>query len=329
MNDACRSLELYMKMIEHYLDSLETYLPDEMKQDVRDELKASLIGQVEDSQEFLGRDLNIEEMESLLRKLGHPMQVASSYLPKQQLIGQDIYPAYRKAMEIALLLMTVVTLLFSAIGALSGGPLIGTTIQILANLVHNGLYVFAIVTLIFYLMEYYEADLNKIYAWSPRDLKSSHKRLRLSRLETGFEVGAYILFLAFWNNIVALPSQSFSGVDTANISLSREWQSVFWSVNVVMSLCIALGIHKFVIATQDRFSLIGEIVLSLATLAILALILQFDQFVTLHSPPDGNIELMRFFAHMDNVVYSILTITAGFCLWDVFSNFRKISNKID
>ena len=37
-----------MKMIEHYLDSLETYLPDEMKQDVRDELKASLIGQVED-----------------------------------------------------------------------------------------------------------------------------------------------------------------------------------------------------------------------------------------------------------------------------------------
>ena len=318
-----------MKMIERYLDSLETYLPDEMKQDVRDELKASLIGQVEDSQEALGRDLNIEETESLLKKLGHPMQVASSYLPKQQLIGQDIYPTYRKAMEIALVLMAVVTLLFSAIGALSGGSLIGTAIRILANLAHNGLYVFAIVTLIFYLMEYYEADLNKIYAWSPRDLRSNHKRLRLSRLETGFEVGAYILFLAFWNNIVALPAQSFSGVDTANISLSHEWQSVFWNVNVVMSLCIVLGIYKFVIATQNRFSLFSDIVLSLATLVILALILQFDQFITLHPPLDGNVELNRFFAHMDNVVYSILAITAGFCLWDIFSSFRKLSNKID
>ena len=36
MNDARCSLELYMKMIEQYLDSLETYLPDEMKQDLRD-----------------------------------------------------------------------------------------------------------------------------------------------------------------------------------------------------------------------------------------------------------------------------------------------------
>lgn len=313
-----------MKMIEHYLDSLETYLPDEMKQDVRDELKASLIGQVEDSQEALGRDLNIDEMESLLRKLGHPMQVASSYLPKQQLIGQDIYPAYRKAMEIALLLMAVVTLLLSAIGALSGGSLIGSTIRILANLVHNGLYVFAIVTLIFYLMEYYEADLNKIYAWSPRDLRSKYKRLRLNRLETGFEVGAYILFLAFWNNIVSLPSQNFSGVDTVNISLSHQWQSVFWSVNVIMGLCIVLGIYKFVIANQNRFSLIGDIFLSLAALVIVALIFQFDQFITVHVPFDGNIEQTRFFAHMDNVVYSVLAITAGFCLWDIFSNVRNI-----
>ena len=128
---------------------------------------------------------------------------------------------------------------------------------------------------------------------------------------------------------MALPAQSFSGVDTANISLSHEWQSVFWSVNVVMSLCIVLGIHKFVIATQNRFSLFSDIVLSIATLVILALILQFDQFIALHPPLGGNIELNRFFAHMDNVLYSILAVTAGFFLWDIFSSFRKLSNKID
>ena len=64
-----------MKMIQNYLDSLESYLPDELKQDVRDELEASLMSQVEDSQETLGRDLNLVETEALLKKLGHPINI--------------------------------------------------------------------------------------------------------------------------------------------------------------------------------------------------------------------------------------------------------------
>lgn len=318
-----------MKMIEHYLDSLETYLPDEMKQDVRDELKASLMGQIEDSQEALGRDLNLEEIEMLLRKLGHPMQVASAYLPKQQLIGSDIFPAYKKAMEIALALTVVVTLLFSLLGAISGGSIIGAGINIFADIVDNGIYIFAIVTLIFYLMEYYNADLNKVYAWSPKDLKFNSKRLGLSRLETGFELIASVLFIVFWNNIMPLPGQALIGGESASVTLSPEWRAVFWSVNVVMSLSIALGIYKFVLATWNRFSLTAEIVLSLATLVIIAQILQFDQFITFHTPLDENVDLMRFAAHIDNVVYSILVIVACVCLWDIFSSFRKLNNKVE
>ena len=224
--------------------------------------------------------------------------------------------------------MTVVILLFSVTGALSGGSVIRTAIQIFANVVHNGIYVFAIVTLIFYLMEYYEADLNKIYAWSPRDLGFNSKRLRLSRLETGFEIIAAILFFAFWNDIVALPSHSLSGGEPAHISLSTEWQRVFWSVNVIMGLSIALGIYNFVIATRNRFSLSAEIVLSLATLVIIGLILQFDQFAVVHPPLDDNIELMQFVAHIEMVIYSILFIIAVVCLWEIFSKTRKISNEI-
>ncbi len=318
-----------MEMIERYLDSLETYLPDEMKQDVRDELKASLMGQVEDSQEALGRDLTLDETETLLRKLGHPMQVASAYLPKQQLIGREFFPAYKKAMEIALALVVVVTVLFSVIGALSNGSLIGAAIRIFANIVDNGLYAFAIVTLVFYLMEYYDADLNKIYAWSPRDLKSNRKRLGLSRLEIGFELVATILFVAFWNNIIALPSQSLAGGESISISLSPEWQAVFWSVNVVLGLSIALGIYNFVLASWNRFSILVGIVLSLAALVIIGLILQFDQFVIVHTPLDGNVRLMKFAAHIDTVVYSTLFIVAAFCLWDIVSNVRKLRDQIE
>jgi len=324
MNDIHHSKEPYMKIIEHYLDSLETYLPDEIKQDVRDELKASLMGQIEDSEEALGRELNLEETEDLLRKLGHPMQVASAYLPNQQLIGPELFPAYRKAIEIALALAVVITVLFSLLDALSGHSIIGVAIKIFANIVDNGIYVFAIVTLIFYLMEHYNADLTRIYAWSPKDLKPNSKRLKLSRLETGFELVASVLFIAFWNNIIPIPGQTLIGGEPATVSLSQEWRAVFWSVNMIMGLSIAIGVYNFLLATWNRFSLSVEIILSLATLVIVGQILQFDQFITLHSQLDENLRLMRFIAHIDNVVYSIIIIVAGISLWDIFSNFRKL-----
>lgn len=318
-----------MKMIENYLNSLETYLPDDVKQDVRDELKASIMGQVEDSEEALGRELNPHETEDLLRKLGHPMKVASAFLPNQQLIGSDYFPAYRKAMEIALALTVVATLLFSLLGALSGKSTIGAAIAIFANIINNGLYTFAIVTLVFYLMDYYNADLGKLYAWSPKDLKSSGKRLGLSRIETGFELAASILFIAFWNNIMPLPSHTIVGGESANVSLSPEWQAVFWSVNVIMGLSIALGTYNFALATWNRFSLTSEIILSLATIVIIAQILQFDQFITVHTTLNEHVDLIRFIDHMNTVIYSILVIVAAVCLWDIYSNIRKLRNLVN
>ncbi len=313
-----------MKLIEHYLDSLETYLPDEMKQDVRDELTASLMGQVEDSQEELGRELTSDEIEALLKKLGHPMQVASAYQPNQHLVGSDYFPAYRKALEIALALTVVITIVLSVFTAISGRSVIGVGINIFADILHNGLYVFALVTLIFYLMESYNADLSKVYAWSPKDLRFNSKRLGLSRLETGFELIASVLFLAWWNNIIPSLTYGLISSETAKVSLSADWQSVYWSVNIIIALGIAIGIYKFVLATWDRFSLVSEIILSLATLVIIAQILQFDQFISLNAPLDENMFLVKVIAHFDKVIYSILAIVAAVSAWDIFSNTRKL-----
>ncbi len=315
-----------MTMIENYLDSLERYLPDEMKQDVRDELTASLMDQVEDSRETLGRDLSLEETEALLRKLGHPMQVASAYLPKQQLISPDFFPAYKRALEIALTIMAVAIALLSFVESLSNPsqPIIKTAIIIFADVLYNGLYVFAIVTLIFYLMEYHDVSLNKIYAWSPRDLKSSSSRLALSRLETGFELIVGVLFLAWWNDIIYLPI----GTSVENkMSLSSEWQSVFLTVNIIMAFSITLSIHKFVLATSSQFSLIAEIVVSLATLLIIAQILQFDQFVIYHSSAIESPGWTKIAENLDNVVLTSVAIVAAICAWDIFSNARKLRNR--
>ncbi len=313
-----------MKLIENYLDSLETYLPEEMKQDVRDELKASLMGQIDDSQEELGRELTSDEIEALLKKLGHPMQVASAYQPNQHLIGADYFPAYRKALEIALALTAIISIVLAVSSAITGRSVIGAGINIFADILHNGLYVFGLVTLVFYLMESYNADLSKIYAWSAKDLKFNSKRLGLSRLETGFELIACVLFLAWWNNMIPTPSYGWANNETAKISLSAEWQSVLWSVNIVIALSIAVGAYKFVLATWDRFSLMSEIALSIATLLIIAQIVQFDQLITLTAPLEDNEILVKLITHFDKVIYSILAIVAVVSAWDILSNARKL-----
>ncbi len=315
-----------MKMIQNYLDNLESYLPDELKQDVRDELEASIMSQVEDSQEALGRELNLEETEALLRKLGHPMRVASAYLPKQQLIGPNFFPAYKKALKIALMIMVVVIVLISLLGVLSGQSLIDTVIDTLANVADKGLYVFAIVTLIFYLMEYCDTNLNEIYAWSPKDLKSKSKRLALSRIETGFEIIITVIFMAWWNDIPSWPAQALIDVQPVSVSLSPEWQAVFWSVNVIVGLSLALALYNFVVASWSRFSLAAEIILSLATLVIISQIGRFDQLLILHSPVNENAGWERIVDHLDYAVYSILAIIAVVCVFEIISNFRKISS---
>lgn len=315
-----------MKMIQNYLDSLESYLPDELKQDVRDELEASIMSQVEDSQEALGRDLNLEEIEALLRKLGHPMRVASAYLPKQQLVGPDFFPAYKKVLEIALMITAVVIVLISLFGLLSNGSILDATINIFANVVDKGLYVFAIVTIIFYVMEYCGTNLNQIYAWSPKDLKSKSKRLALSRIETGFELVVTVIFFAWWNDIITWPVQALVDTQPIKVFLSPEWQAVFWSVNVILGLSIALAAYNFIVASWNRFSLAAEIILSAATLLIIYQILQFDQLVIHQSTLNENAGWERIGDHIDYGVYAILGIIAVVCVCEIFSNFRKISN---
>ncbi len=313
-----------MKMIQNYLDSLESYLPDEMKQDVRDELEASIMDQVEDSQEALGRELNTEETEALLLKLGHPMRVASSYLPKQQLVGPEFFPAYKKALEIALTITFVVIVLISVFGLLSGQSIFDSFINIIADVVNKGIYVFAIVTIVFYVMEYCDTNLNHLYAWSPKDLKSKSKRLALSRVETGFELVVTIIFMAWWNDILTWPAEALIELQPVKVSLSAEWQSVFWSVNVVLGLSVALAAYNFVMASWSRFSLAAEIILSVASLVIISQIWRFEQLLIVDPALNEDIRWERVADHVDYGIYSILAIIAVICVFEIISNFRKI-----
>lgn len=313
-----------MQLISNYLDKLETYLPEALQQEVREELEASIYGQIEDKQEQLERDLTPSEQEDILSKIGHPMRVASAYLPNQELIGSDYFPAYKKALEIALAITAAFVFVTAIPYIFSDKSIIGGAITIFANLVNKALYVFALVTIAFYFIQTSNVKLDELYAWSPNDLRVSIKKLSLNRVETGFEIVFYILFLAWWNDFFTWPSQIYNHDTVSSVSLSYEWKELILSINVIIGLTLAISLHKFILAGWSKFSLAVDMALALATFVILYQILQFDQFVVLKSEltDDNNWQTLKNI--FDNGIYSVLAVIALVCAWDLYANFKRI-----
>ena len=82
------------KLTGRYLGAVGSYLPPDQQEDILAELAANIRSKLEDREEALGRPLNAEEVETILKRHGHPMLVAGSYLPRQHLIGPAVFPFY-------------------------------------------------------------------------------------------------------------------------------------------------------------------------------------------------------------------------------------------
>ena len=70
-----------MDLLDRYLQAVKKHLPWQRQDDIIAELRANLESQLEDKEAELGRPLTTEEMETWLKHLGPPMQVAARYQP--------------------------------------------------------------------------------------------------------------------------------------------------------------------------------------------------------------------------------------------------------
>ncbi|ABF40800.1 hypothetical protein Acid345_1799 [Candidatus Koribacter versatilis Ellin345] len=163
-----------MQLIDRYLYAVGRHLPKERRDDILAELRANILEMAEDREQELGRPLTIAEEEEILKKHGHPMQVASRYLPKRYLIGPGVFPFYWYTMRIVLpwvmLLYTVANF-----GRFITEPV---TVQRLVEIVFGffpvAFYFAAWMTLVFGLLEYarenYMSNPNLLYSWKPSKL---------------------------------------------------------------------------------------------------------------------------------------------------------------
>jgi hypothetical protein len=96
------------KLTGKYLDAIGGYLPPDQPEDILAELAADIRSEMEDREAELGRPLTAEEVETILKRHGHPMLVAGRYLPRQYLIGPSTFPFYWFTLKTALWIAALV-----------------------------------------------------------------------------------------------------------------------------------------------------------------------------------------------------------------------------
>ncbi|MGB0495479.1 MAG: hypothetical protein ACPGJI_03905 [Kangiellaceae bacterium] len=313
-----------MKMITNYLNSFEYYLPEENKEEVRAELESSIYEEIDDMQEELGRELSQQEQENYLLKLGHPMRVASNYLPNQELINKDYFPAYKKALEVSLLVFSIIVLLTSIRLNFEDLSIIGFIFDVFWRVVEMSFNVFVVVTLIFYGLQKSNYDLNELYSWSPKDLTSSGKKVPLSRFNQFFEMIFEGLFLVFWNHLF-YANQILLDYDVIqNISLSVEWQSVHWLVNFVVAFSLLLNIFHFLTGYKNNWSSYASIGNNILSILVLIYIASFDEFLSIDSMSAGDLDWTRIVEVLNINILIILGVIGLVAIWDIYSDFKKL-----
>ena len=315
-----------MKMIDNYISHVKHHLPDDLKEDITDELAGSIYEQIDDKQQSLGRNLNEQEQSELLKSMGHPMRIAAAYLPNQELISQDYFPAYKRALEYALVIVIGLTVLTALPHLFTERGIIGSVIGIVFGAIDTGLYVFSYTTIAFYLLQRWQVGLDAIYAWSPENLNNKSSKLSINRFEMLFEIIIYGLFLVWWNDLVNWPSDILIDSDILPVSLSSEWQSIWMVVNIVVAASIILNFYKLIIAGWNKLSLIIDNILNFVCLSIIIKIALFDQYVVLQPEKLADVNINDVETLLNSIVYSVIGFIALVCLWELYSNFKKLKH---
>uniref|UniRef100_UPI0039184B0C HAAS signaling domain-containing protein n=2 Tax=Brevundimonas TaxID=41275 RepID=UPI0039184B0C len=156
-----------MDLVERYLNALAAQLPKAVREDIVAELRDEIIGRLEALEARLGRPATDDEVEGLLREVGHPLSVAARYRPgPQALIGPTLYPWWLFGAKVGLVVMAGFTLVGLAVRVLVGDIYVGQAVgQAFASLFSGAVTVVGLLTIAGFILERQEKKPDFIAQW--------------------------------------------------------------------------------------------------------------------------------------------------------------------
>jgi HAAS len=302
-----------MKLIDNYLDETGIYLPKDQRDDILAELRELVQEQVADRASREERSATLEDEEAVLQGLGHPMKMARSYLPQRWLIGPALFPAYLRSLRVAttIVLAVQVLLMFATAGP---SPSDISAAELFGDLLETAFTVFAVVTIVFAVLEVSGEKLSLYEGWRPESLGGG-RRAGVDYGELTTNLITETVALLWWNGMIAFPD--FSEHWGAKLRLTDAWVTLYWPVNLVFGLSLAL--HLFlVLRGQWRIrTLIAEVGLGIATLALIAILISSGDLARLEPAQLGDQQ-----ETINWIARGILLSIGAFALWDTVKCIR-------
>jgi hypothetical protein len=309
-----------MDLLDRYLAAISGQLPDAQRADVTAELRDVLLSQVEDKEEALGRPLDREEMEALLKAFGHPLVVAGRYRTFNHLIGPDVFPFYWFALKLILGLAAGIHVITTAVlvaahGQLGGfGDLVGAVMR---NFVPNMVMVIGWTTLAFVAIEYAGAA-RHLTRWRPRDLPPPHARVRKSRAELVVALAFGIVFFMWWAGLVYFENVTpFTRADAPlRLTGAAIWMDLHTPILVFLGAGLLVNAFDLARPNLNRLNAVLSIVYHLGGVALAALLMQAGHWVDVAGPAADAAKVAKLEFILDKVAFWVLAgiVLAG--LWE-------------
>jgi hypothetical protein len=318
-------MESKMKLVESYLNYVSANLAEEHRQEVREELASLIYAQIEEKQADLERALGDEEINELLKTIGHPVKIAAAYSPHQALISEQYFPIYKQALKLGLLIYLSLSALIALPDVVISGNIISGLVRIGFQLFETAIWVFMIVTGIFYLLERNQVDIEPLYAWTPKVLTQTSKKLAISRMESAFELTVYLIFFSWWMGFIDWPTSFHSNTLEYRIYLSDAWSGVSWVILSIMALSIVLCIHKIMVAGWSHITLALNILLNIAALTVIIIITQFEPIIAIEAT-DSNLIKASIKENLELSAYITLGVISIFTIWDTLDSLKQLKS---
>lgn len=300
-------------LVERYLASVQRRLPEKTAKDITAELREALLAKVEAREAELGRALNADETAMVIKAFGAPAVVAARYEGRMHLIGPVLYPWFWPAQRTAVGVTVAIFVVLTAIRALASDRPVQAVLQSADKVIGWGLAAFAVVTLVFVLVER-TADPAKLAedCWDPKSLPREHIRKPKSLFESGISLFFDVLFILFWVKLLPFPNELPLRDDASvAITLSPAWAVVYWPILGLALLAAAGHAHDMVRPAWNRVRSAMSIVGYAGGLGVLWVVFQGRPFVDVQPQPGTSPEdLARALQLVDGVLLVSLGIAA-------------------
>lgn len=311
-----------MELLDRYLQAVRFWLPKTQQDDMIEELRDDLNSQIEERESSLGRAVSEDELVALLRQTGHPLKVAARYQPQQQsLIGPMLFPIYKFVLKMVGLfymlpsfLVWIALVLFvpqyhaenAFLAALRGYGGMWT----------NAFLIFAIITLVFAVVERFQGRIDALQHWDPRKLPAASKRKeRISRTETVFELIFSVLFIWGW---LALPgiAHAMFGPTERILTISPALAPYYWLCLVPMTMNLAQQAVNFFRPQWTWLRPCGQLLSTTVTASIVLFMMRLYPYFTLTSTAAND---AKHAAHYANLALNVNQISQWSLIIFLFS----------